>query len=146
MCITPPELIRKHLEACSHINRFMAFHPPAFLVKVNIEMSMADLILKIAKSKEFTTSNATQSYELSYYESPQDSDDHPSYVPDPETANVPTKFSVVRTQEVRVEAQSQTSLDGNTDHINIGFENDEQPLHGPQYRMGHSAEVSSAKG
>lgn len=114
----------------------MAFHPPAFLVKVNIEMSMADLILKIARSKEFAATNTATSYELSQYASNRDSfDNHKSDVED--TA---PKFSMVRTQEVRVEAESQTSLDPSTDQI-IVFENDEQPLHGTSTR--HKTEVSS---
>lgn len=44
---------------------FMSFHPPAFLVKLNIEMSMAELILKIARSREHKTGQ--QNYELSQW-------------------------------------------------------------------------------
>lgn len=143
MCTAPPTLEPGTSRDLLTFPRFMAFHPPAFLVKVNIEMSMADLILKIARSKEFTASNlTTNTYELSHYASRIDPLDDLK----DEAENIPTKFSVVRTQEVRVEAEStsQSSFNASGEHIN-GLENDEQPLHGT--RMGiYTTEVSSGVG
>lgn len=111
----------------------MAFHPPAFLVKLNIEMSMADLILKIAKSEEFISSftSIASSGELSYYASEGDTDNYNHGSIGDDT----TKFVTARTQEAGLQAGSQTSLVVSGDQI-LGFENDEQPLHDTRTGVG----------
>lgn len=106
---------------------FMSFHPPAFLIKLNIEMSMAELILKIARSKKDRT--AEQSFELSQwtYGDREDSGYSPSAPPlsltqrsrnkhtrvsslddeDDEVETTPApKIAVVRTAEVTVDIES----------------------------------------
>lgn len=111
----------------------MAFHPPAFLVKLNIEMSMADLILKIAKSEEFASSftSIASSGELSYYVSEGDTDNynHGS------TGDDTIKFVTARIEEPGLQAGSQTSLAISGDQI-VGFENDEQPLYDTRTGVG----------
>lgn len=106
--------------------RFMSLHPPAFLIKLKIEMSMANLILKIARSNEFTNSPTctTDSCELGYY-SPED-DDSDNYNHNSVNYGVSKPVAAVENQEAGdLETGSQTSSRDQT----IEFENDEQPLH-----------------
>lgn len=104
----------------------MAFHPPVFLVKLNIEMSMGDFVLKIAKSEEFTSlfTNTADSFELSYYaeSNADDNYNHNSIIDDDDTV----KLAAVRTQdpEAGFQTGSQTSLAVSGDRI-LGFENGE---------------------
>ncbi|KAF8464684.1 hypothetical protein BDZ91DRAFT_821818, partial [Kalaharituber pfeilii] len=60
---------------------FLSFHPPGFLIKLNIEMSMAELILKIARFKENKTSD--QNIELSKwtFRDPNTHNDDSEYSP-----------------------------------------------------------------
>lgn len=128
----------------------MAFHPPAFLVKLNIEMSMADLILRIAKSNEFTSSitNPTGSYELNYYTS--ENDNHYNHN---KVDSAVSRFPVVRAKDPRIGTRSQTSLAVSVDQISFAasadrttrFENDEQPLHDARIGIG-IVEITSDKG
>lgn len=133
MCNIPPPLpaayMAYHLNSETLSNpsppRFMAFHPPAFLMKLNIEMSMGDLILKIAKSEEFTSlfTGTTGSFELSYYaESNADDNYNHNSIDDDDTV----KLAVARTRdpEAGLETGSQTSLAISGDRI-LGSENGE---------------------
>lgn len=104
-------------------------------MKLNIEMSMADLILRIAKSKECTSSvtSTTASYELSYYAEEIETDNYNHNID-----NDVLKFATDRNQEADLEAGSQASFAASSGDQIIEFENDEQPLHGTQMYRGSS--------
>lgn len=52
MLLHSPNFLKSHAADTSHCSRYMQFHPLAYIVKLKIEMSMANLIAKIAKAQE----------------------------------------------------------------------------------------------
>lgn len=106
----------------------MALHPPSFLIKLNIEMSMANLILKIARSNEFTNSPicTTDSCELGYYAPEADSDNYNHNNVDYGATKSTTAAEIQGVGDL--ETGSQTSFTVSGDQA-VDFENDEQPLH-----------------
>lgn len=149
----------KHPLRCDEIRtftntecRFMSFHPPCFLVKVNIEMSMAELILKIAKSKENGSSGlsaalgnttngggkrAHTTYELDHYSRRDTSINERSR--DIEETGTSKATGVVRTAEVRVDVESLNSSNRDVGAMEY-LENDEQPLR--NNGLGHRNHIS----
>lgn len=94
-------------------------------MKLNIEMSMGDLILKIAKSEEFTSlfTSTAGSFELSYY-AESDIDDNYNHNSIDEDDTVKLAVVTTRDPETGLETGSQTSLAVSGDQI-LGFENGE---------------------